>query len=163
MSEGNDSIPRPLMEIIDDELHIRPHPAQEKVLNSDKRITLVLAGNQSGKTSIGAIWMYERILEWDKRAQDPNEHLPNDICFWAVISSYPLLNEKLLPVFRDFFVRILHERIEIDLEKPVEPILTYSIQDIFVIEIDLLDPFDHLVLIELEISLEGRLKRALKV
>lgn len=99
--------PRPLMEIIGDELHIRPHPAQEKVLESKKRITLVLAGNQSGKTSIGAIWMYKQILDWDKRAQDPNEHLPNDICFWAVISSYPLLNEKLLPVFRDFFVRIL--------------------------------------------------------
>lgn len=103
----DDVAPRALMEVVDDELHIRPHKAQELVLASKKPITLVLAGNQSGKTSIGAIWMYDRIVEWDKRAQDPNEHLPNDICFWAVISSYPLLNEKLLPVFRDFFVRIL--------------------------------------------------------
>lgn len=105
MSSENE--PKPLMEVIDDKLHIRPHAAQEQVLNSEKRIILVLAGNQSGKTSIGAIWMYKQILEWDKRVQDPNEHLPNDICFWAVISSYPLLNEKLLPTFREFFVRIL--------------------------------------------------------
>jgi len=98
---------KPLMEIIGDELHIRPHPAQQQVLDSKKQITLVLAGNQSGKTSIGAIWMYQQILDWDRRVQDPNEHLPGDICFWAVISSFPLLNEKLLPVFRDFFVRIL--------------------------------------------------------
>ena len=107
MSEDGSAPPRPLMEVIDDVLHIRPHPAQQKVLSSNKRIILVLAGNQSGKTSIGAIWMYNQILDWDRRVQDPNEHLPTDICFWAVISSYPLLNEKLLPVFRNFFVHLL--------------------------------------------------------
>lgn len=100
-------VTHPFLEVIDDELHVNPHIGQEKVLNSKKKTILVLAGNQSGKTSVGAIWMYNQILEWDRKVQDPSMKTAGDVCFWAVISSYPLLNEKLLPVFRDFFVRIL--------------------------------------------------------
>ena len=99
--------PHPFLEVINDELHINPHIGQEKVLNSKKKTILVLAGNQSGKTSIGAIWMYNQILEWDRKVQDPSIKTARDINFWAVISSYPLLNEKLLPIYRDLFVRIL--------------------------------------------------------
>ena len=99
--------PHPFLEVIDNVLHINPHPGQERVLNSKKKTVLVLAGNQSGKTSIGAVWMYNQILEWDKKVQDPSIKTARDVTFWAVISSYPLLNEKLLPVYRDFFVRIL--------------------------------------------------------
>jgi hypothetical protein len=51
--------------------------------------------------------MYNQILEWDRKVQDPSIKTARDVCFWAVISSYPLLNEKLLPVYRDFFIRIL--------------------------------------------------------
>lgn len=106
-SVKSDDTPHPFLEVIDGALHINPHRGQEKVLNSKKKTVLVLAGNQSGKTSIGAVWMYNQILEWDRKVQDPSIKTARDVCFWAVISSYPLLNEKLLPVYRDFFIRIL--------------------------------------------------------
>ena len=99
------SKPKPFLEIIDHQLHVHPHIGQERVLNSDKKVILVLAGNQSGKTSIGAIWMYNEIMKWDKKAQE--EEVPRNTVFWAVITSYPLLNEKLLPVFKDLFISIL--------------------------------------------------------
>jgi hypothetical protein len=103
----SDDTPHPFLEVLDGALHINPHRGQEMVLNSKKKTVLVLAGNQSGKTSIGAVWMYNQILEWDRKVQDPSIKTARDVCFWAVISSYPLLNEKLLPVYRDFFITVL--------------------------------------------------------
>jgi len=58
-------------------------------------------------TSIGAIWMYNQILDWDRKVQDDSIKTTGGIVFWAVISSYPLLNEKLLPAYIELFVSIL--------------------------------------------------------
>lgn len=44
-------------------VELNPHEGQLKVFNSKKRITLVLAGTQSGKTTIGAWWLLMKIKE----------------------------------------------------------------------------------------------------
>ena len=58
-------------------------------------------------SSVCPLWLYHRILDWDKRVHDDKEVLPSDVSFWAVSPSFPLQEEKLQPIFYEFFVSIL--------------------------------------------------------
>ncbi|RMD63484.1 terminase [Candidatus Parcubacteria bacterium] len=40
---------------------VKPHPAQYRVLKSDKRFIVALGGTQGGKTVIGPYWLYQEI------------------------------------------------------------------------------------------------------
>lgn len=99
--------PRPFLEVVGGELHVNPHEGQQRALESDKQIVAMFCGKQSGKSSICPLWLYHRILDWDKRVYDDKEVLPTDISFWGVSPSYPLQEEKLQPIFYNFFVSIL--------------------------------------------------------
>ncbi len=77
-------------------LKVYLHEGQSKAFLSDKRITLVLAGLQSGKTSMGPIWLYDRI-----QRIGPGDYL-------AVAPTHPLMNMKMLPEFLRFFEQTLH-------------------------------------------------------
>lgn len=72
------------------------HEGQSKAFQSTKRITLVMAGVQSGKTSMGPIWLYDRI-----QRIGPGDYL-------AVAPTHPLMNMKMLPEFLRFFEQTLH-------------------------------------------------------
>lgn len=61
------------------------------MLESEKRYTLASAGTQGGKTSFAPLWLYKEILN-----KGPGDYL-------VVAPTYPLMQKKLLPVFRTFF------------------------------------------------------------
>jgi phage terminase large subunit len=86
-------------------LHINPHEGQRRALASKKQIVAMLCGKQSGKSILCPLWLYQRILDWDKEVQTGDAI--TDATFWAVSPSYPLQDEKLQPTFYDFFVSTL--------------------------------------------------------
>ena len=98
---------KPFFEVKDGELVVNPHEGQMKALQSDKSIIAMLCGKQAGKSVLCPFWMYNQILEWDKRLCNSDEVLPQDGVFWAVSPSYPLQEDKLQPIFYEFFVSIL--------------------------------------------------------
>jgi len=107
MSEDEDvSRPKPFMEVVDDVLHINPHKGQQQALDSKKQIVAMLCGKQSGKSVLCPLWMYHRILDWDDIVKAGRGI--SDGVFWAVSPSYPLQDEKLQPIFHDFFVSMLN-------------------------------------------------------
>jgi hypothetical protein len=69
------------------------HPGQMKALTSKARTVIVLAGTQSGKTSLGPLWF---LLEIKDRG--PGDYI---VC----TPSFPLLELKLLPEFKRLFVK----------------------------------------------------------
>lgn len=73
-------------------IFINAHPGQTDVLNSTKRWILALAGLQSGKTCIGAHWLLREI---QRRGEGD---------YLVVSSSYPLLEKKCLPEFKEVFI-----------------------------------------------------------
>ena len=72
-----------------------PHAGQFAALDSSARFILVLAGLQSGKTVTGPIWLYNEIQ--NRGAGD----------YLVASPSFPLLNKKALPAFREYFERDL--------------------------------------------------------
>jgi hypothetical protein len=66
-------------------LAIRPHPGQWRALQSRARFILVLAGSQSGKTSVGPIWLLNEI-----KARGPGDYM-------VAAPTYPILGLKALP------------------------------------------------------------------
>jgi intein/homing endonuclease len=56
-------------------------------------------------TVCGPIWMYQKMLEWDKKLQDGT--VVTDAACLAVSPSFPLLDKKLLPTYQDFFIKTL--------------------------------------------------------
>jgi len=76
------------------ELIERFHYGQGQALSSDRRIILISAGKQSGKTSMGALWMYHQM------------QIHGDGDYLAVSSSFPLMDKKLIPSYLDFFCGI---------------------------------------------------------
>lgn len=97
--------PKPFIEVIDGTLHINPHTKQRRVFESKAKRILVLAGRQAGKTVCGPIWMYNEMLEWDKRVQ--RDEVVSDAAFMSISASFPLLDKKLLPVYHEYFVDTL--------------------------------------------------------
>lgn len=73
------------------QLYEHYHYGQGLALSSDKRIVLVAAGKQSGKTSFGPLWMYHQM------------QLRGDGDYLAVSSSFPLMDKKLIPSYLEFF------------------------------------------------------------
>jgi len=71
------------------------HPGQAQALASKKRIVLVLAGHQSGKSEMGPWWLFNEIKE-----KGPGDYM-------VVTPNYPLLEKKALPAFRRLFEGML--------------------------------------------------------
>lgn len=80
-----------MYEIVDNELIEHFHYGQGLAMSSDKRIVLIAAGKQSGKTSFGPLWTHHQML------------LHGDGDYLAVSSSFPLEDKKLIPSYLDFF------------------------------------------------------------
>jgi hypothetical protein len=72
------------------------HPGQAAAMRSQALTTLMLSGNQSGKTSCGPLW-----LEREIRRRGPGDYM-------AITSTYPLLSRKMLPEFLRLFEHTLH-------------------------------------------------------
>src|SRR5919201_1681287 len=75
----------------DGTLHIPPHPGQWQAWTSQRRLLVVLAGTQSGKTSFGPLWLQREISRCG--AGD----------YLAVTITFPLLKLKMLPEFLRLF------------------------------------------------------------
>lgn len=76
-------------------LDLKLHRGQTEAYWSDKRFILVLAGTQSGKTSIGPVWLFEEM-----RRRGPGDYL-------IASPTFPLMEIKVLPEFRRFFQGML--------------------------------------------------------
>lgn len=76
-------------------LDLKLHRGQIKAYWSDKRFILVLAGTQSGKTSIGPAWMFNEM-----QRRGPGDYL-------IASPTFPLMEIKVLPEFRRFFQGLL--------------------------------------------------------
>lgn len=76
------------------ELIERFHYGQGKALSSDRRIILISAGKQSGKTALGALWLWHQM------------QLMGSGDYLAVSSSFPLMDKKLIPSYLDFFTAL---------------------------------------------------------
>lgn len=74
-------------------LEFRPHRGQDRAWKSEKRIVLVLAGSQGGKTSFGPHWLLREI-----KRSGPGDYL-------IVTPTFQLLDKKALPEFRKVFER----------------------------------------------------------
>lgn len=72
----------------DGEINVHFHPGQQAAMASRKRIILVLAGTQGGKTSFGPWWLFNEI--YSERGRGAGDYL-------AVTSTYDLFKLKMLP------------------------------------------------------------------
>lgn len=71
------------------------HKGQLQAWNALKRFILVLAGTQGGKTSFGPIWLWREMQQ-----KGPGDYL-------VVAPTFPLLELKLLPEFKNLFEDLL--------------------------------------------------------
>ena len=78
------------------ELRFRCHAGQKRLMDSQKRFILVLAGTQSGKTISAAWWMLREMCR-----RGPGDYL-------VVSPTFRLLDMKCLPEYRKLFVDRLH-------------------------------------------------------
>jgi hypothetical protein len=69
------------------------HPGQKRAIESRKRIVLVLAGWQSGKTEVGPPWLLREM-----KCCGPGDYL-------VASPTFPLMTKKVLPVFQRLFER----------------------------------------------------------
>ncbi len=76
-------------------LHLYRHPGQTRAALSKKRFVVVFAGTQGGKTCWGPHWLLDEIIS--RGAGD----------YLVVTASFPLLDLKLLPEFREVFEYLL--------------------------------------------------------
>lgn len=76
-------------------LDLKLHRGQMKAYWSDRRFILVLAGTQSGKTSIGPAWLFNEMQRCG-----PGDYL-------IASPTFPLMEIKVLPEFRWFFQGLL--------------------------------------------------------
>lgn len=72
-------------------LDFHAHPGQWRAFQSTKRLILVLAGSQAGKTVIGPWWLWNEI-----GVRGEGDYL-------CVAPSYPLMQKKVLPEFLRLF------------------------------------------------------------
>lgn len=90
--EGNDSF----YEVSDDGyFEINYHAGQSKVISSDARFIIALAGRQSGKTQVVAPWLYNEM-----RSRGPGLYM-------VVAPSFPILFNSALPKIVEFFDKML--------------------------------------------------------
>jgi len=72
-------------------LNINPNLPQSQVLLSDALITVMQAGAQSGKTSVGALWLKLRVDELG----------PGD--YMMVCPTFPLMEARVIPELKSWF------------------------------------------------------------
>ena len=89
------SKPRDLYEVDGAVLRYRLHRGQTRAWKSTARFPFVIAGSQAGKTTFGPLWL--------KREMDTRG--PGD--YMAVAPTYPLLQKKVLPELKRFFITYL--------------------------------------------------------
>ena len=83
---------RPLYEVKNDgTLQVNLHPGQIRAIESKKRFVFMMAGNQSGKTEFGPLWLFKEM-----QLKGPGDYL-------AVSPTYDLQNLKLVPAYKRFF------------------------------------------------------------
>ena len=86
----------PMVEVTPEHrLRFNLHAGQQRAFWSDKRFVLVLAGLQSGKTSMGALWLWAEM-----QRKGPGDYL-------VAAPTFPLMEMKLVPEFKRLFVRQL--------------------------------------------------------
>lgn len=78
-------------EVVGGKLRVHPHTGQMRALASTARTVLVLSGTQGGKTVTGPVWMLNEI-----KRRGPGDYM-------VVTPTYPLLELKALPEFRNLF------------------------------------------------------------
>lgn len=76
-------------------MRVSLHAGQKRALDSGRRFVLVLAGTQSGKTSFGPHWLLREM-----QLRGPGDYL-------VVTPTFPLLEVKLLPEFKQLFERAM--------------------------------------------------------
>ncbi len=81
----------PPVEVAGDELAYNLHPGQLRVMDSEARFVAAIAGSQSGKTEVGPLWLHREI-----QTKGPGD-------YFVVTPSFPLLELKALPKFRQLF------------------------------------------------------------
>jgi len=84
-----------LCEIIGDKLRLNFHVGQWQAWQSEKRITLMLAGSQGGKTAFGPHWLLREVQRCGQ-----GDYL-------VVTPTFPLLDLKALPSFLWLFSTVL--------------------------------------------------------
>jgi len=84
-----------LLNLDNGELVLALHPGQQRAWDSTKRFVTVLAGTQGGKTSFGPPWLFREIQRCG----------PGD--YMVVTPTFPLLELKALPSFRNLFEKQL--------------------------------------------------------
>ena len=84
--------PRDLYEVDGEVLRYHLHRGQTRAWDSKARFPFVIAGSQSGKTTFGPLWLKR---EMDERGAGD---------YLAVAPTYPLLQKKVLPELRRFFI-----------------------------------------------------------
>lgn len=76
-------------------LNVNLHPGQIKLMESKSPVTMVIAGNQSGKTICGPIWLCKEIME--RGAGD----------YIAASADFGLMQKKMIPALKELFCREL--------------------------------------------------------
>src|SRR5687768_17054021 len=95
MTPTIDAIGQPYHLTADGGLSLDLHPGQFEVWDSTRRFIFMLAGTQSGKTSLGPIWLHREAYH-PTIGRGSGDYL-------AVTGSYDLSKLKLLPAMRDYF------------------------------------------------------------
>jgi hypothetical protein len=80
----------------DDVLTLNLHAGQQRAYWADERFVLILAGTQSGKTSIGPAWLFREM-----QRRGPGDYV-------IASPTYPLMEIKVIPEFRRFFQTLMH-------------------------------------------------------
>ena len=77
-------------------LTLNLHPGQQRAYWSDARFILILAGTQSGKTSIGPAWLFREM-----QRRGPGDYLIGS-------PTFPLMEIKVIPEFKRFFQKLMN-------------------------------------------------------
>lgn len=76
-------------------LTLNLHAGQQRAYWAEERFILILAGTQSGKTSIGPAWLFREM-----QRRGPGDYLIGS-------PTFPLMEIKVIPEFKRFFVTML--------------------------------------------------------
>lgn len=76
-------------------LRLNLHAGQQRAYWSEARFILILAGTQSGKTSIGPAWLFREM-----QRRGPGDYL-------IASPTFPLMEIKVIPEFKRFFIGML--------------------------------------------------------
>jgi hypothetical protein len=97
-----DSSPPPSVEVSKDVYRVENgvltlfvHVGQNAILNAPERVVLALCGSQSGKTSVGPLWLLFEIMK--------TYAVSGESSYAVVAPTFPLMELKCIPEFRRLF------------------------------------------------------------